>query len=136
MEGDALVEPGFLAGRVLDHEAVAVAVGVRGHEIDIEGEGNGVDEASDAAAEADFGALFADAPEEAFEVTLKLLCFEVPLGRGGAGGLLVGEKAEGFSSLRGLAWRAEDFEGDAAARRHRTKNDGAVIYGAVAWFLK
>lgn len=68
MEGDALVEPGFLAGRVLDHEAVAVAVGVRGHEIDIEGEGNGVDEASDAAAEADFGALFADAPEEAFEV--------------------------------------------------------------------
>ena len=37
-------------------------------------------------------------------------------GRGGAGGLLVGEKAEGFSSLRGLAWRAEDFEGDAAAQ--------------------
>ena len=35
-----------------------------------------------------------------------------------------------------LAVIRQGFEGDAAARRHRTKNDGAVIYGAVAWFLK
>jgi len=68
VEGDALVESGFPAGGLFDDEAVSVAVGVRGHEIDIEGEGSGVDETADAAAEADFGALFADAAEEAFEV--------------------------------------------------------------------